>query len=470
MSTVLIGQDTGKTKILLDTLEQRGHLVNWLPQNNPNMPEETELVVYTGTLDVLHTHSRVVRNMEMGEGIMIVAVISRKDVANLSDSIFEHVDEIILESADDPDRLHARLAFIEKAANHQRERFRAEQLLKDSEVFSRTILEATVDGIITIDTKGIVHSYNPAAHKIFEYSEVEVLGNNIKMLMPDPYKEEHDDYLEHYLETGQRKIIGIGREVTGRRKSGDTFPMYLAVSEMEIRGKRMFTGLVRDISEQRALEQAILRTTEHERRRIGQDLHDGLGQMLTGIGLMSQNLTKKLEKENNGLHEKSDEITSLIKEADEYARALSRGLVPVEFDNNGLSAGMQRLIRSAKKMFGITCDYKERNAPVFRESLVVEHLYRIAQEAVSNAVKHGKAGKIKISLIGGNEHVRLRIIDDGVGFDNDWENSDGMGVKIMQFRARLVGASVEIRSTPGKGSSVTCTLPRSTVPYTLPEN
>lgn len=469
MSTIIVGPGSDKTEVLLQTLVQRGRSVTHLNSLDDPIPEELEIVFYCDNLNALFDYSTKIRAREMGEAISIVAVISRNDISNLNEKVFEHVDEIILESADDPDRLNARMAFIEKAAIHQQERFKAEQALKDSEVLSRTILEATVDGIITIDTKGTIFSFNPAAKRIFEYDESEVIGKNIKMLMPEPYREEHDDYLEHYMETGQKKIIGIGREVTGRKKSGDTFPMYLAVSEMKLRGNRMFTGLVRDITEQRALEQAILRTTEHERRRIGQDLHDGLGQMLTGIGLMTQSLTGKLKKEDHSLTENAGEITKLIKEADEYARALSRGLVPVEFDSNGLSAAMQRLIRNTERMFGITCKYKEQNVPVFNESLVVEHLYRIAQEATSNAVKHGKAGKISLSLIGTKEHVRLRILDDGEGFDDAWEDSDGMGVKIMQFRARLVGASIEIRSTPGKGSSVTCTLPRTTVPYQLPK-
>ena len=119
------------------------------------------------------------------------------------------------------------------------------------------LMEAIVDGIITIDEKGIIHSANPATERIFGYKKEEMIGENVKILMPDPYQSEHDSYLQNYHNTGHKKIIGIGREVQGKRKNGDIFPLELAVNDMVVDGKPMFAGIVRDISERKQAEAAL---------------------------------------------------------------------------------------------------------------------------------------------------------------------------------------------------------------------
>ncbi|MDH5731977.1 MAG: PAS domain S-box protein, partial [Gammaproteobacteria bacterium] len=129
-----------------------------------------------------------------------------------------------------------------------------ELALKASETRQQTILHNVVDGIITIDVRGNILDYNQAAEKIFSYKAEEVIGHNVKMLMPEPFKHEHDQYLKNYINGGEAKIIGIGREVLGRRKNGSTFPLELAVSEMEIDGERLFSGIVRDITERKAAQ------------------------------------------------------------------------------------------------------------------------------------------------------------------------------------------------------------------------
>ena len=121
--------------------------------------------------------------------------------------------------------------------------------LLDSEARTRAVLAAAVDAIITIDEKGIIESVNPAGEKLFGYAAPEIIGKNVNMLMPSPYQGEHDGYLFNYITTGEKKIIGIGREVLGLRKDRSTFPMDLAVSEVLLEGRRLFTGIVRDITE-----------------------------------------------------------------------------------------------------------------------------------------------------------------------------------------------------------------------------
>jgi PAS domain S-box-containing protein len=137
------------------------------------------------------------------------------------------------------------------------ERKTSEQALRESETRANAVLNHAIEGIITIDEQGTIHSFNPAAERLFGYKPSEIMGTNIKFLMPEPYQSEHDQYLNNYLETGVFKIIGIGREVIGLRKDGSTFPLDLGVSEMYLGETRMFTGTLRDLTERKKAEQAL---------------------------------------------------------------------------------------------------------------------------------------------------------------------------------------------------------------------
>ena len=461
--TILLGPDDEIRHTAKQALLKRKHTVTVCSPNDDIEKvideKNASLLIFSSVNQHTIELCRKIRNNSRGKWMAIVAIMDQNQPEFLDEIVDAGVDQSIIESIYDEKRLHIRLAFAEKLAREKVQQQITEQQLRESEAKARSILETTVDAIITIDPRGIVQSFNKTAESLFQYKSTEVIGKNVKMLMPEPYREEHDDYIEHYKKTGERKIIGIGREVTGRRKDGSTFPMYLAVSEVKLPGQHIFTGIVRDITEQRRLEQEVLRISEHERRRIGQDLHDGLGQMLTGIGLISKNLAQRLSNEEHAAAEDAAEITDLIKEADEQARTLARGLVPVEFDKKGLEAALERLRTHAEKLFGITCSLEIIGNLNFDDATQAIHLYRIAQEAVSNAVKHGQASKVSVDLASTERHIRLRVTDNGTGFPDDWDSDGGLGVRIMQFRARLIGGNLEISDMPDKGAVITCTMP-----------
>jgi two-component system sensor kinase FixL len=131
--------------------------------------------------------------------------------------------------------------------------------LATSEARLRALLEAAVDGIISIDERSLIQTINPAAERLFGYAAQEVIGQNVKVLMPLPYRGEHDGYLAHYIATGEKKVIGIGREVVGQKKDGSTFPMDLSVAEARLGEERLFVGIVRDITERKRAEEALSR-------------------------------------------------------------------------------------------------------------------------------------------------------------------------------------------------------------------
>jgi len=329
--------------------------------------------------------------------------------------------------------------------------------LRDSEERLRAILETAVEGIITIDERGSIESFNPAAEKIFGYTAREAVGQNVKLLMPEPFRHEHDGYLENYHQTGRAKIIGIGREVMGRRKDGEIFPMDLSVSEVRLAERRMFTGFVRDITERKRLEKEIIEISNREQQRIGQDLHDGLCQELAGIELMCQVLEQKLAAKSKAESKQVGEIAQHIRDAISHTRQLARGLSPVELEANGFMSALHELAANVQKLFRVECRIECPKPVLIRNNVFATHLYRIVQEAINNAVKHGRAKNIFISLKPAGDRFALTVTDDGAGFSDETKKSGGMGLHIMKYRASVLDAALEVRSNiDGLGTSVIC--------------
>ena len=330
--------------------------------------------------------------------------------------------------------------------------------LRENEQRLRAILETAVEGIITIDERGHIDSFNPAAERLFGYAAAEVIGKNVSLLMPSPYRQQHDAYIGNYLRTGHAKIIGIGREVVGRRKDGTVFPVQLAVSEVRLPGRRLFTGFIHDLSERKQLEREALDATTREQQRIGQDLHDGLGQQLAGIELMGRVLAQGLEKISKPHAAQAARIAEHVRDALKQTRGLARGLTPVQVDADGLMAALQELAAGAEEMFGIKCIFKcDRPVPV-PDNAVATHLYRIAQEALTNAIRHGRAKRVAIVLTVTPGRLVLSVHDDGRGISGTLPPGRGLGLRIMQYRAGVIGGSLAIQREKTGGTAVICTV------------
>jgi two-component system CheB/CheR fusion protein len=332
--------------------------------------------------------------------------------------------------------------------------------LRDAGERLRAILETAVEGIITIDERGLIESVNAAAEGIFDYQASEIIGKNVSVLMPSPYRSEHDSYLANYLRTGHAKIIGIGREVVGRRKDGSCFPMDLSVSEVRLAERRLFTGFVRDISERKRLEKEILEISDREQRRIGHDLHDGLCQQLAGIELMSQVLEQKLAAKSKPEAARAALIARHVRDAIGQTRLLARGLSPVTLESEGLMSALEELAANTGKMFHVECVFECESPVLVHDHAAATQLYRIAQEAVSNSIKHGKARRILISLKNVGEQNVLAIKDDGVGLPNVVPKT-GMGLRIMEYRAGMIGGAAMAQRDLDGGTSVVCSVPRT---------
>ena len=328
----------------------------------------------------------------------------------------------------------------------------------------RAILDTAVEGIIGIDERGTVETFNRAAQRMFGYQADEVIGRNISMLMPEPYRAEHDRYVANYLRTGWAKIIGIGREAVGRRKDGHTFPIDLAVSEVRAGGRRTFTGIIRDITERKRLEKEVLEVSEREQQRIGKDLHDGVCQELAGIAFLVQSIQQRLQAGGSVHPTEASQVTKLLEQAVRHARQLSHGLYPVDPQPNGLAVALAQLAATTTDMFHVACDFRRDGDVELYNPSAATHLYRIAQEAVRDAIRHGRASRITIELRQRGGAIELSVCDNGIGLNDNGRLRDDMVMNMIQHRAKVVGASLQIRPGRGGGVRVAAFLPLDSLP------
>lgn len=205
----------------------------------------------------------------------------------------------------------------------------------------------------------------------------------------------------------------------------------------------------------RDLERQIMDIGERERERIGHELHDGLGQQLTGIAFLSKALSQKLASHSAAEAEDAAQIVGLINQAVSETRLLARGLQPVEVDENGLMSALEALAGNIERLFQIQCKFHCDTPVRVKDNVVANHIYRIAQEAVNNAVKHGRASHISIELGAPQGRMQLSVHDDGMGFHPSLTGKNsGLGLQIMRYRTKMIGANLDIESDPGHGSLI----------------
>jgi signal transduction histidine kinase len=213
-----------------------------------------------------------------------------------------------------------------------------------------------------------------------------------------------------------------------------------------------------EFKRRRRLEREILEISEREQRRIGLELHDSLGQQLTGIAILTKALERKLEHEGVAAAADAKEIAALVNQAIKETRQLSRGLHPVTLDESGLMSALQSLAATTQNLFRVSCLFGCDSPVPMRDASTAVHLYRIAQEAVTNAVRHGQPQHIRIDLNGCDKQATLSITNDGLDFPSAPVDHGGMGLEVMRHRAEMIGGILEIRRRPNGGTQVVCTF------------
>lgn len=361
---------------------------------------------------------------------------------------------------------------------------------RKDEIYKQTILDQLLDGIISISEKGVILSFNPAAERIFGYREDEILGKNVNLLMPEPHSREHDGYIQKYLDSRKAKIIGIGREVVGKRKDGSAFPMDLGITETFFGEESIFIGIVRDITEKKKM-QAELRHYTAELERSNQTLHDfafiashdlqePLRKVITFSGrvetLYGGTLDERGKDYLRRIQKSTSRMKQLIEDLLEYSRIRTGGLPFRPTDIN-------RVV--SKALFDLELPVKATAARITVEplpSIDADKLQmcQLFQNLIVNALKFRKPDETPTVTIKNlpceTGWVKILIADNGIGFDekhlhlifkpfgrlhgrNDNYDGAGMGLAICKKIVARHGGKITAQSLPQKGSAFIITLP-----------
>lgn len=327
----------------------------------------------------------------------------------------------------------------------------ARQLHRDDETRMAAILNNVLDGIITINERGDIETFNKAATQIFGYSEAEVAGKNVKMLMPEPYHGEHDGYLHNYVTTGHKKIIGIGRQVVGQRKDGTTFPMDLAVSEMELGDKRMFTGIVRDITERVKVERMkseFISTVSHELRTPLTSIRGSLALLVGGV---VGDLPVKAKPLIDIAHKNSERLILLVNDILDMEK-IEAGKMEFQLQPVKLMPLLSQALegnRAYAEQYKVHYEL-ENELPEVVVQVDANRLMQVFANLLSNAAKFSPAGgKVSVAVARVGQRVRVAVKDNGAGIPDEFKE------RIFQKFAQADSSDTRKKGGTGLGLSIT---------------
>jgi PAS domain S-box-containing protein len=323
-----------------------------------------------------------------------------------------------------------------------------ERRLRQSDELLRTTTANTADTLFLVDSALKIKFINRAVKGL---SIEQIIGQDIDVLLPESARATVVDRLRRMLSSGETLSYEFESLEQGQVR-------YFENHAIVVREDGIGTGIsisMRDITERRHLEQEILDVSARERQSIGRDLHDGLGQELTGIALMLRGLTKRIEQRCPDVVENVDEVVSLVNQSIETARGLARGILPVRTETGGIAMALRALQMRSRDLYGLDVTFKSDVAQEFSlDEIDASHLYRITQEALTNAARHGRASHVAVELRAEPQGFALSITDDGTGFKEPPATSAGMGLKIMRYRAGIIGAQFEIEANEPHGTTV----------------
>jgi two-component system CheB/CheR fusion protein len=312
------------------------------------------------------------------------------------------------------------------------------------------------DAIIVHDMNGTINAWNRGAHEMFGYSESEAIGKNVSMLNPDAGSLTRSK--------GPHAIPSRSWETQRRTKDGRILDVWVTATILKgAHGEIVAIAKTeRDITTRKELEREVVEIASLEQRRIGQDMHDTVGQELTALNLLVGDLADVIRSNRTGAVKLVKQIIQGMQRVRNDLRTVLRGLLPVAIESDGLTAALSDLADRVRQEHSLDCAFESQDSVALPESSMATHLYLIAQEAVRNAIQHAQPKRIRISLKVG-DYLVLQIEDDGMGMPTyTSENHGGLGLRIMRNRAAVIGATLTVHSNLPRGTLVTCALSRAT--------
>ncbi len=336
---------------------------------------------------------------------------------------------------------------------------RTEEALQEERNVASAILDSVGTLVVVLDPSMRIVRFNRVCEETTGYSFADVRSRFIWDLMTLPDQAERFRNALQEVQDG-RPVHDFEVAWEGRGGARRLISWSLTVLRADNGKPQYFIAAGTDVTVRKRLETAVMEVSGREQRRIGQDLHDGLGQLLTGIAFMSKVQEQRLAEKGASEAAEASKIVRLVNEAIHKARELSRGLMPGLAKPNGLMSSLEQMAHEVEEVFGVSCRFTSNQPLLIRDATVASHLYHIAQEAVSNAIKHGKARHIDIDLRNRGAEGVLIVRDTGCGIAPEPREHSGMGLDIMKHRARMVGGALGIASS-SEGTIVTCHFPLS---------
>ena len=353
------------------------------------------------------------------------------------------------------------------------ERRQAEAALQESHARFRGILDIAHEGIISIDAKERILIFNQGAARIFGYAPDEVLGQSMDILLPERARHRHSRHIAEFAgSTESARRMGDRQEIYGRRKTGEEFPAEASISKLEVGGERIFTVVLRDITERKQAEEGLRELTgrlitaqEQERARIARELHDDVNQKLALLAVDLELLGQTPPHSPAETTQQTRNLSAQVKAISSDVHRLSHRLHPSKIEQLGLVAAMKSLCRELSLKYDVRVQFSDRDVQGPIPEDIALCLYRIVQEALANVVKHSSARDAWVELVESPTAIHLRISDPGKGFNpNSVKGSEGLGLVSMQERVHLVGGEIAIDSQPAKGARINVRVPLPSAP------
>lgn len=458
---VLLEDDSSDAELIRLELARSGLAVEWLHAISENdfrkaLDAHPDLILADYTLPGFDGLAALKIVMERCRDVPFIFVSGSLGEERAIEALKSGATDYVLK-----DRLQRLPAVVKRAlteARERRERRSAEAALEEQRVLLGTLIDNLPQIIYAVDTDHRLTVVNDALLEQAGRTADQVLGRRLSEVWEDEDIEEIEALAASSMRTGRLLIDQERAQI-----APDGSVRWFTLTLVPLRDQANVSGLVctiQDVTTRKAMEQEILEISNREQRRLGSDLHDGLGQELTGLSLLVKGLEVQISRESPQYLPQITKISGLLAQTIQSTRSLARGLAPVNLERGGLPEALRLLAQHCCDIYNLSCTFDNgaHKLPELEESAAT-HLYRIAQEATTNAARHARARTISIELRCTGCRLHLAITDDGIGlYAGLARGTPGMGLRIMEYRARMLGGTITFEE-PGTGTRITLSAP-----------